>query len=120
MRITQSRALRVAAFVSCIAMYTGFAFSAPSSSLKGTWTPVGSDCTVTDGAIQLTPRTLVADEVACTFTSLPARDGEAAAGRCSNLGDEGTASVTLRRTGTRLTLAYDDGPAVIYRRCKAR
>ncbi len=110
MHITQSRALRVAAF-SPASPSTPVSPSRPRHRASpGTWSPVGSDCTVTDGAIQLTPRTLVADEVACKFAGLPVRDGQPSPVAAATSATRATRPTTLRRTGTRLTLAYDNAP----------
>lgn len=89
--------------------------------ITGRWTPVGSDCTVTDGAVRITARTLVADEIACRFDSAaPSSRPGAWTGRCAMLDDGMKSVVALRSEGRTLTIAYDGGPATTYRRCSYR
>lgn len=94
------------------------AMPAPAISLAGTWSPVGSDCTVTDGAIRISGKTLVADEVVCRFETLrPSHPNAMMTGQCQYLGEGSTSTVAVRTVGRHITLAYDGGAAVEYRRC---
>ncbi len=114
--MTVSHCLR-AACVTILSLGLGAAAPISNGSPIGRWTPVGSDCTVTDGMVQVTARLLVGDEVACRFARQAPGGRQAWIGTCADLDGTAMSQVALMRQGQHLTLAFDGGPAVTYRRC---